>query len=67
MTDAYRAGQRVVVTTLERLLDAEIGMTTTVIVGSSRSFSFEGLLVTPRGYAEKYGSEGGGLAKEESR
>jgi precorrin-3B methylase len=67
VTDAFRAGQRVVVTTLERLLDEEIGMTTTVIVGSSRSFTFEGLLVTPRGYAEKYGRPGMGLAAEESR
>jgi len=67
VTDGFRAGQRVVVTTLERLLDEEIGMTTTVIVGSSRSFTFEGLLVTPRGYAEKYGRPGMGLAAEESR
>lgn len=64
VTDAHRPGQRVAVTTLERLLDQEIGMTTTVIVGSSRSFAFEGLLVTPRGYAEKYGREGAGLAED---
>jgi precorrin-3B C17-methyltransferase len=64
VSDAYRDGQRVVVTTLDRLLDAAIGMTTTVIVGSSRTFAFEGFLVTPRGYAEKYGRAGGGLAGE---
>ncbi len=64
VSDAYRPGERVVVTTLERLLDEEIGMTTTVIVGSSRTFAFEGLLVTPRGYAGKYGREGAGLAEE---
>jgi precorrin-3B C17-methyltransferase len=54
VTEAYREGERVVLTELGRLLDAAIGMTTTVIVGSSRSFLFEGWLVTPRGYAEKY-------------
>jgi precorrin-3B C17-methyltransferase len=60
VTDAYRSGERAVVTTLERLLDEEIGMRTTVIVGSSRSFAFEGLLVTPRGYSDKYGLGAGG-------
>jgi len=64
VTDAYRDGQHVAVTTLDRLLEARIGMTSTVIVGSSRTFAFEGLLVTPRGYAEKYGREGAGLAGE---
>jgi precorrin-3B C17-methyltransferase len=67
VTNAYREGQRVAVTTLERLLDEEIGMTTTVIVGASRSFTFEGLLVTPRGYADKYGRAGAGLAAENTR
>ncbi|MFL5261367.1 MAG: precorrin-3B C(17)-methyltransferase [Anaeromyxobacteraceae bacterium] len=59
VTDAYRQEQRVVVTDLAHLLDAEIGMTTTVIVGSTRSFAFEGFVVTPRGYAAKYGGERG--------
>lgn len=63
VTDAYRDGQRVVVTELDALLDQEIGMTTTVLVGSSRSFAFEGFLVTPRGYTEKYRREGAGLAE----
>jgi precorrin-3B C17-methyltransferase len=58
VTDAYRAGSRCVVTDLEHLLDEEVGMTSTVLVGSSRSYVFEGLLVTPRGYADKYGWDG---------
>ncbi|HEX9400227.1 MAG TPA: precorrin-3B C(17)-methyltransferase [Anaeromyxobacter sp.] len=66
VTDAYREGQRTIVITLDHLLAAEIGMTTTVIVGSSRTFAFEGFLVTPRGYAEKYGRDGAGLAGEEA-
>jgi precorrin-3B C17-methyltransferase len=59
VTDAYRDGERAVVTDLGRLLEQEIGMTTTVIVGASRSFAFEGFLVTPRGYADKYGGARG--------
>ena len=66
VTDAYREGQRVVVTDLARLLEIEIGMTTTVIVGSSRTFAYEGFVVTPRGYAEKYGGARG-LAREGTR
>lgn len=67
VTDAYRPGQRVAVTTLERLLEEEIGMTTTVIVGSSRTFAFEGLVVTPRGYGDKVGRSDGALRGEETR
>jgi precorrin-3B C17-methyltransferase len=51
---AYRKLQHVVLTDLDRLLDHEIGMLTTVLVGSSRTFVFEGYMVTPRGYGEKY-------------
>lgn len=66
VTDAYREGERAVVTDLGRLLEEEIGMTTTVIVGASRSFAFEGFLVTPRGYGDKYGGARG-LAGEAAR
>jgi precorrin-3B C17-methyltransferase len=31
---------------------------TTVLVGSSQSFVFEGYMVTPRGYANKYTWDG---------
>lgn len=51
---AYRKLQNVVITDLDRFLDYEIGMLTTVIVGSSRTFVFEGYMVTPRGYGNKY-------------
>ncbi len=53
VTSAFREGQRVVLTDLAHLLEHEIGMSTTVIVGASGSFAFEGHLVTPRGYGEK--------------
>ncbi len=54
--NACRDGQSVVVTTLGRLLDHEIDMTSIVLVGNASSFiDAEGRIVTPRGYAAKYG------------
>ena len=55
---AYRKLQHAVITDLDHLLDYEIGMLTTVLVGSSQSFVFEGYLVTPRGYGHKYTAAG---------
>jgi precorrin-3B C17-methyltransferase len=55
---AYRKLQQVVLTDLDHFLDYEIGMLTTVLVGSSNSYVFEGYMVTPRGYTNKYTSEG---------
>ncbi len=55
---AYRKLQQAVLTDLDHFLDYEIGMLTTVIVGSSNTFVFEGYMVTPRGYANKYTPEG---------
>jgi len=50
VTDAGRAGQRVDVTTLERLDVAGVGMTTIVLVGNSSTRVVAGRMVTPRGY-----------------
>ena len=55
---AYRKLQQVVLSDLDHFLDYEIGMLTTVLVGSSNTFVFEGYMVTPRGYTNKYTSEG---------
>jgi precorrin-3B C17-methyltransferase len=55
---AYRKLQHAVVTDLDHLLDHEIGMLATVLVGSSQTFVFEGYMVTPRGYANKYTADG---------
>ena len=55
---AYRAMEQVVLTDLENFLDYEIGMLTTVIIGSSNTFMFEGYMVTPRGYTNKYSFDG---------
>ncbi len=51
---AYRKMQTVVLTNLDQMLDYEIGMLTTAIVGSSNTFVFENYMVTPRGYTNKY-------------
>ena len=55
---AYRKMQNIVMTDLANFLDYEIGMLTTVIVGNSNTFMFEGYMVTPRGYTNKYTWDG---------
>lgn len=55
---AYRDMQQVFLTDLDNFLDYEIGMLTTVIIGSSNTFMFEGYMVTPRGYTNKYSFDG---------
>jgi adenosylcobyric acid synthase len=55
--NACREGQTAVVTTLGHLLDHEIDMTSIVLIGNASSYiDAEGRIVTPRGYAGKYGS-----------
>ena len=51
---AYRRRQNIELTTLDKMADSDIGMLTTVLVGNSNTFVREGLMVTPRGYANKY-------------
>ncbi len=51
---AYRRRQDVRMTTLNRMAECDIGMLTTVLVGNSASFVRDGLMITPRGYANKY-------------
>jgi precorrin-3B C17-methyltransferase / cobalt-factor III methyltransferase len=55
---AYRKLENAILTDLDRFLDYEIGMLTTVLVGSTNTFVFEGYMVTPRGYTNKYTWEG---------
>jgi precorrin-3B C17-methyltransferase len=59
----YRAKQNVELTTLASLADSEIGMLSTVLIGNSHTFVKAGLMVTPRGYANKY-DVGSGEARE---
>ncbi len=51
--NAYRPGQQVWLTTLEHLLDYEIDMFTTVVIGNSCTRIKQGRMITPRGY-ERY-------------
>jgi precorrin-3B C17-methyltransferase len=55
---AYRKLESAILTDLDHFLDYEIGMLTTVLVGSSHTFVFEGYMVTPRGYTAKYTWDG---------
>ena len=55
----YRPKQRIEFTTLDRMAEADIGMLTTVLIGNSNTFIKHGLMVTPRGYANKYAVEAG--------
>lgn len=50
----YRDSEHIVVTTLEKMLEHDIGMLTTVIIGNSSTREYEGLMITPRGYQRKY-------------
>lgn len=62
---AYRKKQRIEFTTLEKMSECDIGMLTTVLIGNSNTFVKHGLMVTPRGYANKYEVDGGGASTKE--
>ncbi|MFS0576813.1 precorrin-3B C(17)-methyltransferase [Sporosarcina sp. 179-K 3D1 HS] len=51
---AYRERQDIVITDLEHMLEHDIGMLTTVIIGNSTTFLYDGKIITPRGYQRKY-------------
>jgi precorrin-3B C17-methyltransferase len=53
---AYRESQAVVLTTLKDILNHSdmLGMITTVIVGNSSTYNYEGVMINPRGYRSKY-------------
>ena len=51
---AMRSGQQVHLTTLSEMHTMEMDMQTIVVVGNSTSYVFEDLMVTPRGYLDKY-------------
>ncbi|MBN9695565.1 MAG: precorrin-3B C(17)-methyltransferase [Zoogloea sp.] len=56
---AYRPKQRVEFTTLEKMTECDIGMLSTVLIGNASTFIRHGLMVTPRGYANKYDVDSG--------
>lgn len=53
---AYRDNQKVIMTDLEHLLEHadSLGMLSTVIIGNSSTFMYDGLMINPRGYRSKY-------------
>ena len=51
---AYREEQATHLSRLDAFADCPIGMLSTVLIGNSSTFVREGLMVTPRGYANKY-------------
>lgn len=64
---AYRRRERIEFTTLEHMSECDIGMLTTVLIGNSNTFVRHGLMVTPRGYANKYELHGDGSTREGER
>ena len=58
VTGASRPNQRVAVTTLADLPDAAVDMQTILFIGNSTTSTYEGFMVTPRGYARKYDMAG---------
>ncbi|MBW2153991.1 MAG: precorrin-3B C(17)-methyltransferase [Deltaproteobacteria bacterium] len=57
VTNAMRKEQKVEIVPLESLHKAEVGMRTTVFIGSSTSFRYLDYMVTSRGYSNKYSLE----------
>ena len=47
-------GVNVSITTLEKLSDTKINMSTTIIIGNSMTYLQEGYMITPRGYRISY-------------
>ncbi len=62
---AYRALEDIQMTTLDRMADHQIGMLTTVLVGNRTTLMQQGLMVTPRGYSNKYEALTGGVKEGE--
>jgi cobalt-precorrin 5A hydrolase/precorrin-3B C17-methyltransferase len=53
---AMREDEKIVLTDLEKLPGHEIDMQTTVIIGNSKTFRWNDLIITPRGYEKKFKS-----------
>ena len=51
---AFRPKQRVDITTLGEMAELDIGMLSTVLAGNSNTYARDGLMITPRGYVDKY-------------
>ncbi|KAF3984340.1 MAG: precorrin-3B C(17)-methyltransferase [Methylococcales symbiont of Hymedesmia sp. n. MRB-2018] len=56
---AYRRRQAIQLVRLDEMADCDIGMLTTVLIGNSSTYIDQGLMITPRGYANKYANLSG--------
>ena len=54
VTAASRENEVIRITSLDKMLEEDINMQSTVIIGNSTTFSWNGYMITPRGYKEKY-------------
>lgn len=64
---AYRDLQDIQMVTLETMAECKIGMLTTVLIGNSSTFMKHNMMITPRGYANKYDPQTGGVKDGEKR
>jgi len=53
---AMRENEKVIITTLKDMLNHDIDMQTTVIIGNSTTFTWNNLMITPRGYIASPGA-----------
>ncbi|MFH1897716.1 MAG: precorrin-3B C(17)-methyltransferase [Candidatus Desantisbacteria bacterium] len=53
VTAAMRRDEKVVISNLQNMLDHEIDMQTTIIIGNSKTFLWQDWMITPRGYENK--------------
>ncbi|MBI3040464.1 MAG: precorrin-3B C(17)-methyltransferase, partial [Chloroflexi bacterium] len=59
VTNAYRRKQQITITDLAHMLDYEVGMNTTIIIGNSTTSVSNDWMVTPRGYQTRYNLKDG--------
>ena len=64
---AYRKQQHIEKVRLEQMADCEIGMLSTVLIGNSSTYRQAGLMITPRGYNNKYTGLTGAIRLGEKR
>ncbi len=64
---AYRDLQNIQMVTLDTMAECNIGMLTTVLIGNSSTYMEAGLMITPRGYANKYQAGTGEVKEGEKR
>jgi len=62
---AYREAQNIQMVTLDSMSNCKIGMLTTVLIGNSSTYMDQGLMITPRGYANKYADITGSIKEGE--